>query len=267
MTSSSDSGATTRCPSCAKPASGAFCTECGAQVSTAACRSCGKAVPAGSKFCPACGTAAGSGPGTPTATRGAGRPTWLPWAFGAALIAALIWLVVRQPNATAPAPEAGGPTTGTPAGPAPGAPPDISNMSPRERFNRLYERVITAARTGDQATVERFTPMAVQAYAMLDKVDADARYHLAMLNLHVGNLAGAQALSDTLIKQEPEHLFGYVIGAAVARFNKDDKGRAAMIRRFKDRYDAETRKGLPEYAEHQTTLADLRKAADSVTAK
>lgn len=140
-------------------------------------------------------------------------------------------------------------------------------MSPRERFNRLYQRVITAAQTGDQTTVERFTPMAVQAYAMLDQVDADARYHLAMLYLHVGNLAGAQALADTLQNKEPDHLFGYVIGAAVARWNKDDQARTALLRRFVVRYDAETKKGLPEYGEHQSMLAELKKAADSVTAK
>ncbi len=183
------------------------------------------------------------------------------------MLASLIWLVARSPStpAAAPADAAPGaaPANGTPSG----TPPDISNMSPRERFNRLYQRVITAAQTGDQSTVERFTPMAVQAYGMLDQVDADARYHLAMLHLHVGNLAGAQALADTLQKKEPNHLFGYVIGAAVARWNKDDKARAAMFRRFVDRYDAEIKKGLPEYAEHQSMLVDLKKTADSVTAK
>ncbi len=140
-------------------------------------------------------------------------------------------------------------------------------MSPRERFNRLYQRVITAAQTGDQVTVDRFTPMAVQAYAMLDQVDADARYHLAMLHLHVGNLAGAQALADTLQKRAPNHLFGYVIGAAVARWHKDDKARAALLRRFVDRFDAETKKGLPEYTEHRSMLAELKETADSVIGK
>lgn len=185
------------------------------------------------------------------------------------MLSSLIWLLARAPSTPLAEPaEATAPPAASPAnGAANGTPPDISNMTPRERFNRLYQRVITAAQTGDQATVERFTPMAVQAYAMLDQVDADARYHLAMLHLHVGNLAAAQALADTLQKKEPNHLFGYVIGAAVARWNKDDKARAAMLRRFVDRYDAETRKGLPEYAEHQSTLAELKKTADSVTAK
>ena len=37
-------------------------------------------------------------------------------------------------------------------GPA-GTPPDISNMSPKERYDRLYNRVMRAAESGDQATV------------------------------------------------------------------------------------------------------------------
>ena len=47
-------------------------------------------------------------------------------------------------------------------------------MSPRERFNRLYNRIMTAAQSGDEATVSRFTPMALMAYAQLDTIDADA---------------------------------------------------------------------------------------------
>ena len=265
MTSPSETGGATRCPSCSKPATGAFCTECGAQVTTAACRQCRQSIPAGSRFGPGCGAAAGAG-GARLPLPSGGVPLWLPWTLGAALVGSLIWLVVRSPVQPAAsgerATEAGAPTAT-----APGTPPDISNMSPRERFNRLYQKVITAAQTGDQATVERFTPMAVQAYSMLDQIDADARYHLAMLHLHVGNLEGAQALADTLQKREPNHLFGYVIGAAVARWKKDDKARTILFRRFIERYDAETKKGLPEYAEHQTMLAELKKTADSVTAK
>ena len=85
-----------------------------------------------------------------------------------------------------------------PVRPAPGAAgpaPDISRMTPRERFDRLFNRVMQAAEQGDTAQVERFTPMALGAYAQLDSVNADARYHAAVLRLQVGDLAGALALA------------------------------------------------------------------------
>jgi hypothetical protein len=148
-----------------------------------------------------------------------------------------------------------------PAAAPEGAPPDLSGMPPMERFNRLYQRIITGAQTGDQATVTRFMPMAVAAFAMLDPVTVDARYHMAMLHLHVGNLDAAASQADTVKRTHPDHLFGYVIGAAVARWRKDDKARDADYDQILQRYDAEMAKRLPEYLEHQAMLEELRRTA------
>ena len=81
-----------------------------------------------------------------------------------------------------------------------------------------------AAEAGDQATVEQFSPMARMAYAQLDSVDADARYHMAMLYLHTGGVPEAKAVVDTLLQKSPGHLFGYMLQGSIARFSQDDKG-------------------------------------------
>jgi hypothetical protein len=141
------------------------------------------------------------------------------------------------------------------------APPDISNMSPRERFNRLYNRIMRAAQSGDQATVTRFTPMALMAYAQLDTLDADARYHAALLKVHTGDVDAARALADTILKQNPGHLFGYVVRGTVARFRKDEKALDRAYADFLSHYDAEIKGNHPEYAEHQTALNDFKRAA------
>jgi hypothetical protein len=140
-------------------------------------------------------------------------------------------------------------------------PPDISNMSPRERFNRLYNRVMRAAQSGDEATVTRFTPMALMAYGQLDSVDADARYHAALLKVHTGEVEASRALADTILARDPEHLFGYVIRGTVARFRKDQKELSRAYTGFLRRYDQEIKLARPEYSEHQTSLDDFRKAA------
>jgi len=140
-------------------------------------------------------------------------------------------------------------------------PPDLSTMTPRERFNRLYNRIMRGAEAGDQATVSRFTPMALMAYAQLDTVDADARFHAALLRVHTGDAAAARALGDTVLQQTPGHLFGYVILGTVARWQKDDAALRRAYTGFLQHYDAEMKAGRVEYGEHSTSLDDFRKAA------
>jgi hypothetical protein len=141
------------------------------------------------------------------------------------------------------------------------SPPDISSMSPRERFNRLYNRVMQAAQSGDEASVSRFTPMALLAYAQLDTVDADARYHAALLKAHTGEIDASGALADSILARDPGHLFGYVVRGTVARFRKDQKALDQAYAAFLKRFDAEMKRGRPEYGEHRTSLDDFRRAA------
>jgi hypothetical protein len=177
----------------------------------------------------------------------------------AGLLAVLLVMLAR--NSPAPA----GPPVTSELGATAEAPPDISNMSPRERFNRLYNRIMTAAQAGDQATAERFMPMALMAYAQLDTIDADARYHAALLKAHTGDMAASGALADTILAQQPSHLFGYVIRGTVARFGKDQKGLDAAYAGFLKRYDEEMKAGRQEYGEHRTSLEDFKQAATDRT--
>ena len=103
--------------------------------------------------------------------------------------------------------------------------------------------------------------MAKMAYAQLDSIDADSRYHMAMLFLHTGGVAEAKAVADTLLRQSPGHLFGYMLQGSIARFSKDEKGVAAARKGFLDHYDAELKKNRPEYGEHQRAVDDFRAAA------
>jgi len=244
------SAQTTLCGSCGAPGGGKFCSNCGAPREGSACRGCGAPVSPAARFCPACGLPAGA---AATASLSHDRTPWLIAGVAlAALLAVLLVMVARDAKG------AGAAIEQPPAGEAP---PDISNLSPRERFNRLYNRVMTAAQSGDEATVTRFTPMALMAYAQLDSIDADARYHAALLKVHTGEVDGSRALADTILARDPGHLFGYVIRGTVARFRKDEKELAQAYAGFLKRYDQEVKRARPEYSEHQTSLDDFRKAA------
>lgn len=214
------------------------------------CSGCRRAIVPGSRFCPVCGAAQA---GTALAARG-GIVRFLPWVFAAVAVLTLLVLLLKPGSMAPPAAPAERPA---------GAPPDLSTMSPAERFDRLYQRVITAAQSGDQSTVTQFMPMAIAAFGMLDSVTIDARYHLAMLQLHTSDLAGAQSQADSITTANPKHLFGYVVGAAVARWNKDDAARDRAYRGFLKRYDAEIATGLAEYIEHRAMLDEVKKMASA----
>lgn len=183
----------------------------------------------------------------------------LPWLIAggalAGLLALLLVILARDSKGVAAQPET------LSAAAAEETPPDISNMSPRERFNRLYNRIMRAAQSGDEATVTRFTAMALMAYAQLDTLDADARYHAALLKVHTGQVDAARALADTILQQNPGHLFGYVVRGTVARFRKDEKGLNQAYADFLSHYATEMKGSHPEYEEHQTSLNDFRRAA------
>ena len=151
-------------------------------------------------------------------------------------------------------------------GAAEAAPPDISRMSPRERFNRLYNRVMQAAQAGDQATVSRFTPMALSAYEMLDTLDADARYHAALIRAHTGEIDLARALGDSILARDPGHLLGFVVRGTAARWRKDDAALRKAYRDFLAGYDAEMKANRPEYSEHRFSIDEFRRAALAATA-
>lgn len=240
------------CSECGTAATGPFCFNCGAAIGEEQCPSCGGASRQGSLFCTACG--ARMDPGLLDRAR-----EFAPWIIGGATFAVLLVAILRPGPAT-PGPQG----LSAPPAAAPAAPPDLSGLTTRQRFDRLYQQIIVAAQTGDQATVRKLTPMAVAAFARLDRIDPDARYHLAMLQLHVGDLMGAAAQADSIRASDPTHLFGYVIAAAVARWTKDDATRDRMYRQFLARYEAEVATLKPEYAEHQAMLLVVKQQADSV---
>jgi hypothetical protein len=204
------------------------------------CPACGATVQG--RFCASCGTAVASG--------GAG-----PWIYlGGGLVLGAVFALgvlvgrgsgVRGAEAVPPVASAG-----APAGPA----PDISGLSPRERFDRLYARVMQASSGGDAATVERFAPMAIAAYGMLDSVDVGARFDVAVIKLHVGDIDGARALADTMVRTAPTHLFGYMIRATVARFTGDSAGARIAGELFLRNYAGEIGHHRPEYATHASSI-------------
>jgi hypothetical protein len=177
------------------------------------------------------------------------------------LLAVMLVMVIRS-SPGRPPDVAGSPAGIAGGGAGPGS-IDLSAMTPRDRFDRLYNRVMQAAEGGDPSTVANFAPMALQAYDMLPDIDRDpdARYHAAMLYLHSGGAAEAVAHADTIQAEYPNHLFGYVIRGTAAKLAQDDAALARAYVDYREHYDAEMNAGRQEYGEHPAILESFRQEA------
>ena len=243
---------------------------------TQKCPVCGAVNPARAKFCGECGAAfraAASAPAASTARHG--NPV-LPWFLAgcAALAIHAVIIIVALKGGIAPA--SSGDMTNAGSGPstpnAPfasssgGRPPDLSQMTPREAADRLWNRVMTAQASGDTAQVGFFAPMAIQAYAQVTPIDPDARLHIGLINLAMHEPDKARAQADSIVRESPTHLFGPLLKAEVAeRAGRQADARAAW-RTFLQNYDAEMRKNLDEYQQHQAMLTEDHTRAQQAAA-
>lgn len=236
------------------------------------CTGCGVALTPGVRFCSACGTPVGGAPAAHAAPNarahaaGASVPApstnAAPWIVAGLLtvvaVVAVIYAATDRTAAEPPAMGSAAPAGGTALG-ATGA-PDISNMTPREQFTRLTDRVTAAAEKGDTATVFRFTPMALGAYANLPPGDRDidARYHTAMIQAQVGMFPEALALADTMLKESPNNLMGFFVQAIVGDYQGNKVGAEAARAAFRKNYDAEIAKKRDEYEAHRPLLESFK---------
>lgn len=251
-------GAARACAACGTPLTGRFCTRCGAPADQGSCRACQATLSPGARFCHRCGAPAGGGAGA----GGRERLAWI--VAGIAITVTLLAVAWRAGGSRPTIPDMGNAgnvgLTDT-ASSLPGRAPDISGLSPQQRFDRLWDRVIRAAEGGDSATVLQFAPMALGAYAMLEQVDIDTRYHAAAIHLVAGDPAGARALADSILAEAPGHLLGYVLQGEAAERANDNALLTRSYREFLDHDAAELRSGRREYADHKPVLDDFRNRA------
>ncbi|MEP7327036.1 MAG: zinc ribbon domain-containing protein [Gemmatimonadota bacterium] len=250
------------CPNCgAESATGNFCPGCGAPLGQRTCTACSASLSAGARFCHRCGH-----PAAGVIRREAERRAWMvAGGLAVLLVLVIMWFMVRgaKPAAAPDMANVGSTAGATDRGLGSGQPPDISKMTPEERFTRLFERVTSAAETGDSAQVAAFVPMALGAYAQLPGITNDDRFHAAMLYFMTGDFPGALALADTIQGTVPHHLFAPLIRGTVAEAQGDKTGLARNFAVFVENYAAEQQAGRQEYSDHRELLEQFKHSADS----
>jgi hypothetical protein len=191
---------------------------------------------------------------------------YLPWAMSAVFLTLTIaYLVATRDSAdtsaapvagAAPFTEGGAPTTGTSVA------PDISNMSPRERAGRLYDRIMRYAEEGRKDSLEFFAPMALSTFQTLGAdLDLDARYDYGRVASETGHLDIAAAEADTILAQAPTHLLGLALKARTAVKRGETRTATSAWAAFLAAKDAELAKRLPEYQAHANDIVTATQLA------
>ena len=210
---------------------------------TMTCPNCGAS--ARGKFCSECGAALVAG----------GAAAVAPWAVAGIAIVALFALVAvnrfsstnsPSPNAMSNAPFAGG------AGGAGAV--DISSMSPEERAQRLFNRVMRLQSENKMDSVQFFAPMALDAYFALPSMDDDSRYDVGRIAEAVGAFPLAKAQADTILRSSPNDLLGLALAMRVARETKDTQAAGDFAKRLLAAAPKERKKDNAAYKAHAADL-------------
>lgn len=252
------------CPTCGTQADGRFCASCGSPLDGATCSDCNATLSQGARFCHHCGAPAGAARATSTAAR---TTSALPWIVASIALVALIALVAAQRFSVPTATRLDAPLNALPQaqlGEIPAdAPlqrgPDISQLTPRERADRLFDRIMALHERGRTDSIQFFAQMAIPAYQMLEPLDLDARYDMGRIAEVAGLADFARAQADTILQQHPNHLLGLVLAIRSNRL----LGRESTARTFEQQLvAAEPAERRTDRVEYQRHLADIDAALD-----
>jgi hypothetical protein len=152
------------------------------------------------------------------------------------------------------------PDAGTDA-PTPVRGPDISSLSPQERADRLYNRVMLLNSQGKSDSVLFFAPMALTAYQMLSPLNADQRYDMGMIGEVAGAIPLAKAQADSILLRNPTHLLGLMLAARVTALEGNTTAARAFEKRLLAAEKPELAKKLAEYERHRDDITSALAAA------
>jgi hypothetical protein len=146
--------------------------------------------------------------------------------------------------------------------------PDISSLSPQERADRLYNRVMLLASQGKIDSVQFFAPMALTAYQMLSPMNADQRYDMGRIGEVAGALPLAKAQADTILRENANHLLGLILEARLATLAGDTVQLHSYERRLIAAEKTEAAKKREEYLRHADDITNaLQQARKSLGIK
>ena len=236
----------TTCSNCGNEASGNFCRSCGAALQGAPCPECNAQLKPGALYCHSCSH--------DLRARRSSKLYWLLITASAVTGVVLIVVALRmgsEPISTHPTVPILPPRTAATAQP----------YRPLQEADQFFDRAMRAYERGDSAQAAFTGRMALEAYASLDSLDADARFHVGLLHQIAGDYDAILAQADTIGLDTPTHLFAWLLRDRVYLARGDVELVEDNYLRFLERYDSEIALGRPEYELHSTLLDTFRRRA------
>ncbi|HLA14044.1 MAG TPA: hypothetical protein VJZ25_03390 [Gemmatimonadaceae bacterium] len=132
--------------------------------------------------------------------------------------------------------------------------PDISNLSPQERADRLYNRVMLLASQGKTDSVQFFAPMAITSYQMLSPLNIDQRYDMGRIGEVAGALPLAQAQADSILSEDGNHLLGLILQLRLAALARDTTRLRDYERKLLAVEKTELARNRDEYTRHRDDI-------------
>ena len=234
------------------------------------CAACGAALSAGARFCHRCGTPLGQGlPVARQAQPASGAAAVLPWGVAFVALLALIAMVAGKNFGKPAGSSLDGSANSLPtqeldgqgAGAAPfagaaggGAAPNIANLSPSERANKLYIRIMEYAEMGKVDSVAFFAPMAMASHEMLESPSLDERYHFGRIAEVTGNAEVAKAQADIILTEQADNMLGLLLAARAARMSKDDSAARGFDARLLKALAPQLATQAEEYVQHRSEI-------------
>ncbi len=217
------------------------------------CHACGTTLSEGARYCHKCGAS--------TTAPATGWRVGLPWGIAGLAVGALIGVLAMRGGGSGGGGGGGAAGSAPPVAPfAGGAPaggvaPDISQMSPEERAQRLFDRVMRLDEAGKADSVRFFLPMALGAYEQLPALSLESHFDVGLLKIAGADPAGALAEADTIRREVPTHLFADILRARALDAQNDTRGARAAYQSFLKNETSERARRRPEYAD-RTNLLD-----------
>lgn len=117
------------------------------------------------------------------------------------------------------------------------------------------------ATQGKTDSIQFFAPMAIQAYMMLEPLNADQRYDMGRIGEVAGALPLAKAQADSILLQNPNHLLGLILEARLAVLAGDTANLHSYERRLIAAQKTEMAKKREEYLRHQDDISNALQQA------
>ena len=246
-----------QCPSCGAAGAGNFCSACGASLDDRACSACGTSLSPGAMYCAECGQPVGVRKSKPASAL-------IPWVLSGVALAlfALVLSNLVQRGSVQRVGEMGltgglptsdaAPSDGAAGGSTMPSMQDLASMTPREAADRLYDRAMSELDAGDMERSAFFLDMGLKAYAAVppEQIDSDARFHMGMMQMHLGDSAGARQMGDRILEDEPEHLLGLILSARAAEFAGEEAAAEGYRGRLRAVVDGAG--GIPDRPEYES---------------